>query len=73
MPIPAIADAVGGLPAPAAGDSAASPCRRLHALAEHRWPLDGGDVIALTLDGIGMGENNGALWVGECLRLTSRW
>ena len=36
-------------------------------LAEHRWPLDGGDVIALTLDGIGMGEN-GALWGGECLR-----
>lgn len=30
-------------------------------LAEHLWPLDGGDVIALTLDGIGMGEN-GALW-----------
>ncbi len=24
-------------------------------LAEHQWPLDGGDVIALTLDGIGMG------------------
>ncbi|STS84630.1 hydrogenase metallocenter assembly protein HypF [Klebsiella pneumoniae] len=38
-------------------------------LAEHRWPLDGGDVIALTLDGIGMGEN-GALWGGECLRVT---
>ena len=32
-------------------------------LAEHRWPLDGGDVIALILDGIGMGEN-GALWGG---------
>ncbi len=26
-------------------------------LAENGWPLDGGDVIALTLDGIGMGEN----------------
>lgn len=25
-------------------------------LAEHGWPLDGGDVIALTLDGIGMGK-----------------
>lgn len=25
-------------------------------LAEHQWPLDGGDVIALTLDGIGMGR-----------------
>lgn len=32
-------------------------------LAEHGWSLDGGDVIALTLDGIGMGEN-GALWGG---------
>ncbi|HBZ6048748.1 TPA: carbamoyltransferase HypF, partial [Klebsiella pneumoniae] len=40
-------------------------------LAEHRWPLDGGDVIALTLDGIGMGEN-GALWGGECLRVNYR-
>ncbi len=38
---------------------------------EHRWPLDGGDVIALTLDGIGMGEN-GALWGGECLRVNYR-
>ena len=37
-------------------------------LAENGWPLDGGDVIALTLDGIGMGEN-GALWGGECLRV----
>jgi hydrogenase maturation protein HypF len=33
-------------------------------LAENGWPLDGGDVIALTLDGIGMGEN-GALWGGS--------
>ncbi|HDG7833526.1 TPA: carbamoyltransferase HypF [Klebsiella quasipneumoniae] len=40
-------------------------------LAEHRWPLDGGDVIALILDGIGMGEN-GALWGGECLRVNYR-
>lgn len=40
-------------------------------LAEHGWPLDGGDVIALTLDGIGMGEN-GALWGGECLRVNYR-
>lgn len=40
-------------------------------LAEHQWPLDGGDVIALTLDGIGMGEN-GALWGGECLRVNYR-
>lgn len=40
-------------------------------LAEHGWPLDGGEVIALTLDGIGMGEN-GALWGGECLRVNYR-
>ncbi|XLD03289.1 carbamoyltransferase HypF [Klebsiella oxytoca] len=40
-------------------------------LAEHRWPLEGGDVIALTLDGIGMGEN-GELWGGECLRVNYR-
>lgn len=38
-------------------------------LAEHRWPLDGGDVIALILDGIGMGEN-GALWGGSACGLT---
>jgi [NiFe] hydrogenase maturation protein HypF len=38
-------------------------------LAENGWPRDGGDVIALTLDGIGMGEN-GALWGGECLRVS---
>ncbi|MCU7785843.1 carbamoyltransferase HypF [Lelliottia amnigena] len=37
-------------------------------LAENGWPLEGCDVIALTLDGIGMGEN-GALWGGECLRV----
>lgn len=37
-------------------------------LAEHLWPRDGGDVIALTLDGIGYGENN-QLWGGECLRV----
>lgn len=40
-------------------------------LAEHRWPLDGGNVIALALDGIGIGEN-GALWGGECLRVNYR-
>lgn len=40
-------------------------------LAENGWPLNGGDVIALTLDGIGMGEN-GALWGGECLRVNYR-
>lgn len=40
-------------------------------LAEHGWPLEGGDVIALTLDGIGMGAG-GALWGGECLRVNYR-
>ncbi|WP_297197470.1 carbamoyltransferase HypF [uncultured Pluralibacter sp.] len=40
-------------------------------IAEHGWPLDGGDVIALVLDGIGMGED-GALWGGECLRVNYR-
>ncbi len=35
-------------------------------MAEHGWPLDGGEVIALTLDGIGLGEHD-ALWGGECL------
>ncbi|MRS14048.1 carbamoyltransferase HypF [Enterobacteriaceae bacterium RIT691] len=40
-------------------------------LAEHGWPREGGDVIALTLDGIGMGEN-GELWGGECLRVNYR-
>lgn len=40
-------------------------------LAEHDWPLDGGDVIAMALDGIGMGEQ-GALWGGECLRISYR-
>ncbi|EGT4253507.1 carbamoyltransferase HypF [Citrobacter amalonaticus] len=40
-------------------------------LAEHGWPLDGGDVIALTLDGIGMGDAE-ALWGGECLRVNYR-
>lgn len=40
-------------------------------MAENGWPLDAGDAIALTLDGIGMGEN-GALWGGECLRVNYR-
>lgn len=40
-------------------------------LAEHGWPLDGGEVVALTVDGIGMGAN-GALWGGECLRVNYR-
>ncbi|GDX07018.1 carbamoyltransferase HypF [Buttiauxella sp. A111] len=37
-------------------------------MAEHFWPRDGRDVIALTLDGIGYGEND-QLWGGECLRV----
>ncbi|MDI5424899.1 fimbria/pilus outer membrane usher protein, partial [Salmonella enterica subsp. enterica serovar Kentucky] len=44
-----------------------APAHAAACLAEHGWPLDGGEVIALTVDGIGMGEN-GALWGGECLR-----
>lgn len=40
-------------------------------LADHGWPLTGGDVIALTLDGIGMGAD-GTLWGGECLRVNYR-
>ncbi|WP_039057138.1 carbamoyltransferase HypF, partial [Enterobacter sp. Bisph1] len=40
-------------------------------LGEHGWGLEQGDVIALTLDGIGMGEN-GELWGGECLRVNYR-
>ncbi|HEX4502057.1 MAG TPA: carbamoyltransferase HypF [Scandinavium sp.] len=61
------------------GKALAIPCdtvlhHHAHAaacMAEHGWPLDGGDVIALTLDGIGMGEN-GALWGGECLKVNYR-
>lgn len=40
-------------------------------LAEHQWPLAGGQVIGLALDGLGYGEN-GALWGGECLRADYR-
>ncbi|OAT28976.1 HypF family [NiFe] hydrogenase metallocenter assembly protein [Buttiauxella brennerae ATCC 51605] len=40
-------------------------------MAEHNWLQDGGDVIALTLDGIGYGEND-QLWGGECLRVNYR-
>lgn len=37
-------------------------------LAEHRWPLDGGNVIGLALDGLGYGQK-GELWGGECLNV----
>ena len=39
-------------------------------LAEHHWPLHGGKVIGLALDGLGYGiadDQTGALWGGECL------
>ncbi|RJT45450.1 carbamoyltransferase HypF [Rahnella woolbedingensis] len=35
-------------------------------LAENHWPLDGGKVIGLALDGLGYGEKD-SLWGGECL------
>lgn len=35
-------------------------------LGEHGWPLDGGAVLGIALDGIGMGED-GTLWGGEFL------
>lgn len=40
-------------------------------LAEHQWPLDGGKVIGLALDGLGYGAA-GALWGGECLAVDYR-
>ena len=35
-------------------------------LGEHGWPLDGGAVIGIALDGIGLGDD-GELWGGEFL------
>jgi hydrogenase maturation protein HypF len=35
-------------------------------LGEHGWPLEGGKVLGIALDGIGMGED-GTLWGGEFL------
>jgi hydrogenase maturation protein HypF len=35
-------------------------------LGEHGWPLDGGQVIGVALDGIGLGDD-GTLWGGEFL------
>ncbi|CAI0810382.1 carbamoyltransferase HypF [Serratia proteamaculans] len=40
-------------------------------LAEHRWPLEGGPVIGLALDGLGYGQG-GVLWGGECLLVDYR-
>jgi hydrogenase maturation protein HypF len=40
-------------------------------LAEHQWPLDGGSVMGLALDGIGYGTG-GELWGGECLLVNYR-
>lgn len=40
-------------------------------LAEHGWPLNGGQVIALALDGLGYGED-ARLWGGECLLVNYR-
>ncbi|ELY3433943.1 carbamoyltransferase HypF [Cronobacter sakazakii] len=69
-----VVDAHTGYRSSALGEATGLPVKRVlhhHAhiaacLAEHRWPRDGGPVIALALDGIGMGEG-GALWGGECL------
>ncbi|WP_347291737.1 carbamoyltransferase HypF [Kluyvera georgiana] len=74
-----VADAHRGYRSSHWADASALPQQRVlhhHAhiaacLAEHDWPLDGGEVIAMALDGIGMGEND-ALWGGECLRVTYR-
>lgn len=35
-------------------------------LAEHRWPRDGGRVVGLVLDGLGLGPD-GTIWGGEVL------
>ncbi|EOZ6414052.1 carbamoyltransferase HypF [Cronobacter turicensis] len=69
-----VVDAHAGYRSSALGEAMGLPVMRVlhhHAhiaacLAEHRWPRDGGPVVALALDGIGMGEG-GALWGGECL------
>lgn len=75
-PQKAVVDAHPGYRSAQWGKALGLPCEEVfhhhaHAaacMAEHGWPLDGEDVIALTLDGIGMGEN-GELWGGECLRV----
>jgi hydrogenase maturation protein HypF len=40
-------------------------------LAENGWPLDGPPVLAIVLDGLGMGDD-GALWGGEFLLVDYR-
>ncbi|ALB62579.1 carbamoyl phosphate phosphatase [Cronobacter condimenti 1330] len=69
-----VVDAHPGYRSTALGEAMGLPVLRVrhhHAhiaacLAEHRWARDAGPVIALALDGIGMGEA-GQLWGGECL------
>lgn len=79
VPQQAVCDAHSGYRATQWGEALGLPVSHVlhhhaHAaacLAEHGWSRDGGDVIALILDGIGMGEN-GQLWGGECLRVNYR-